>query len=137
MIPLTISKAHESKHPEQKPDSVGRDIFDSADIDSLGVITKPVAKVDTLDIELGELLVAADDASGQEGEESVFDITMTPVLALDLARSSNVASAESVSGTSEENEGNEEDGEEDSWLESHVGNEWCVLHRRDVNVICV
>ena len=120
MVALTISEANEPKHPEQKPDSIGTDILDSANIDSLGVITKPVAKVDTLDIELGELLVAADDAGSQESEESVFDIAMTPVLALDLARTSNVTSAESVGGTSEENEGNKEDGEEDSWLESHV-----------------
>jgi hypothetical protein len=120
MTSLTISKAHEAKHPEQKPDSIGADILDSANIDSLRVITKPVAKIDTLDVELGELLVAADDAGSQESEESVFDIAMTPVLALDLARTSNVTSAESVGGTSEENEGNKEDGEEDSWLESHV-----------------
>jgi len=120
MSPLTITKAHESKHPEQKPDSVGTDILDSANIDSLGVITKPVAKVDTLDIKLGELLVAADDTGGQESKESVFDIAMTPVLALDLARTSNVTSAESVGRTSEENEGDKEDGEEDGWLQSHV-----------------
>lgn len=117
---LTISKAHEAKHPEQKPDSVGADILDSANIDSLRVVTKPVAKVDTLDVELGELLVAADDTSGQKSEEGVFDIAMTPVLALDLARSSNVTSAESVGGTSEENEGDKDEGEEDGWLESHV-----------------
>ena len=134
---LTISKAHEPKNPKQKPDSVGTDILDSANVDSLRVITKPIAKVNALDIELGELLVAADDASSQEGEESVLDIAMTPVLALDLARSSNVTSAESVGGTSQENKGNEEDGEEDSWLESHVGHDWCVLHRRDVSVVRV
>jgi hypothetical protein len=120
MIPLTISKAHEPKHPEQKPDSVGTDILDSTNIDSLRVITKPVAKVDTLDIELGKLLVATNDASGQKSKEGVLDITMTPVLALDLARSSNVTSAESVGGTSEENKGDKEDGEEDGRLESHV-----------------
>jgi hypothetical protein len=120
MISLTISKAHEPKHPEQKPDSIGADILDSANIDSLRVVTKPVAKVDTLDIKLGELLVAADDASGQESKKSVFDIAMTPVLALDLARTSNVTSAKSVGGTSKENEGDEKDGEEDGWLESHV-----------------
>jgi hypothetical protein len=120
MASLTISKAHEAEHPEQKPDSVGTDILDSTDVDCLGVITKPVAKVDTLDIELGELLVATDDTSSQESKERVFDIAMTPVLALDLARASNVTSAESVGRTSEENEGDEKDGEEDGWLESHV-----------------
>jgi hypothetical protein len=117
---LTISKAHEAKHPEQKPDSVGADILDSANIDSLGVITKPVAKVNTLDIKFGELLVAANDTSGQESKEGVLDIAMTPVLALDLARTSNVTGAESVGGTSKENEGDKEDGKEDGWLESHV-----------------
>ena len=117
---FTISKAHEPKNPKQKPDSVGTDILDSANVDSLRVITKPIAKVNALDIELGELLVATDDTSGQKSKEGVFDVAMTPVLALDLARSSNVTSAESVSGTSEENEGDKEDGEEDGWLESHA-----------------
>jgi hypothetical protein len=120
MSSLTITKAHESKHPEQKPDSVGTDILDSANIDSLGVITKPVAKVDTLDIKLGELLVAADDTGSQESKKGIFDIAMTPVLTLDLARTSNVTSAESVSRTGKENEGDKEDGKEDGWLESHV-----------------
>ena len=120
MSSLTITKAHESKHPEQKPDSVGTDILDSADIDSLRVITKPVAKIDTLDIELGEFLVTADDTGGQESKESVFNIAMAPVLTLDLTRTGNVTSSESVSRTSEENQGDKEEGEEDGWLESHV-----------------
>ena len=136
MSSLTISKAHEPKYPEQKPDSVGTDIFDSANINSLGVITKPVAKVDTLDIELGELLVTADNAGSQKSKEGVLDITMTPVLALDLARASNVAGAESVGGTSEENEGDQKDGKEDGWLESHVCHDWCLIHRRSVRVVC-
>ena len=130
MTSLTISKAHEAKHPEQKPDSIGADILDSANIDSLRVITKPVAKIDTLDVELGELLVAADDAGGEEGEESVFDIAMTPVLALDLASTSNVTGTESVGRTGEENEGDKKDGEENGWFESHVGHDVCVVRRR-------
>jgi len=134
---LTISEAHKSKNPEQKPDSVGTDILDSANIDSLRVITKPVAKVDTLDIELRELLVTADDASSQESKESVFDISMTPVLTFDLARASNVTSAKSVGRTGEENEGDKEDGEEDGWLESHVRHDWCVVHRKSESVVCV
>jgi hypothetical protein len=44
----------------------------------LTVVTEPVAKVYSLDIELAELLVAANDASSDKREEGVFDIAMAP-----------------------------------------------------------
>jgi hypothetical protein len=46
----------------------------TAHIDSLAVVTKPVAKIDTLDIELGELLVGS--TAGEDGKERIFDITL-------------------------------------------------------------
>jgi hypothetical protein len=43
-------------------------------INSLTVITKPIAKVHTLDIELGELLVRG--TAHEKGEEGVFDVSV-------------------------------------------------------------
>jgi hypothetical protein len=143
-LACAIAEAHETKDPKQEPDSVGADIpvvllaiapyylscsnsilLDSSNIDSLGVITQPVAKVDTLDIEFAEFLVTSNDASGQESEESVFDIAMTPVLAFDLARRGDVASTESLGRTSKVDEGDEEDGEEDGGFECHGRHDVC------------
>jgi hypothetical protein len=44
-----------------------------AHIDGLAVVTKPVTKVDTLNIKLGELLIGS--TAGENGEEGIFDIT--------------------------------------------------------------
>ena len=94
-------------------------------IDSLGVITQPVAEVNTLDIEFAELLVAANDTSSKEGKKSVFDIAVTPVLAFDLARRGNVTSAEGLGRASKVDEGDEEDGEEDGGFECHGRQDGC------------
>ena len=94
-------------------------------IDSLGVITQPVAEVNTLDIEFAELLVAANDTSSKEGKKSVFDIAVTPVLAFDLARRGNVTSAEGLGRASKVDEGDEEDGEEDGGFECHGRHDGC------------
>jgi hypothetical protein len=51
-----IAKAHEAQHPEQNADSLGRHHLDGADVDSLRVVAQPIAKVDTLDVHLAELL---------------------------------------------------------------------------------
>jgi len=61
----SVAEAHEAEHPEEDADSLCRDHLDSADIDGLGVVAQPVAKVDTLDIHLAELLarLAADKQS--------------------------------------------------------------------------
>jgi hypothetical protein len=43
-----IAKRHKGKNPDKNANSAGRDAFESADVDSLTVITKPVTKVDAL-----------------------------------------------------------------------------------------
>jgi len=97
----------------------GLPYLDSTDVDRLGVITQPVAKVDTLDIEFAELLVTTDDARSQESEKRVLNIAVTPVLAFDLARGGDVASTECIGGACKKDEGDEEDGEEDGGFECH------------------
>ena len=94
-------------------------------IDGLRVITQPVAEVNTLDIEFAELLVAANDTSGEESEESVFNIAVTPVLAFDLARRGNVTSTEGLGRASKVDEGDEEDREEDGGFECHGRHDGC------------
>ena len=94
-------------------------------VDSLGVITQPVAEVNTLDIEFAELLVTANDACSEESEKRVFDITVSPVLAFDLARRGDVASTECMGRAGKEDEGDEENGEEDGGFECHVWHDVC------------
>lgn len=72
-------------------------------IDSLGVIAKPIAKVDALDVHLGELLSVAGTAH-QEGKQSVFDVAMAPVLTLDLGRGGDVASSKGMRGARQKDE---------------------------------
>jgi hypothetical protein len=100
-------------------------LLDGSNINGLGVITQPVAEIDTLDIELAELLVAANDASGEESEESVFNIAVTPVLAFDLARRGDVTSTKGLGRASKVDEGDEEDGEEDGGFERHGRHDVC------------
>lgn len=96
-------------------------------IDSLGVVTEPIAKVDALDVHLGELLVAG-SAAHQQGEQSVFDVAMAPVLALDLGRRGDVAGAESMARAREEDKQHQA-GEEKGRREPkgrHGGRSGCV-----------
>lgn len=76
---------------------------DETYVNSLGVVAEPIAKVDTLDVHLGELLAVA-GAAHQKGEQGVLDIAMTPVLALDLSGRGDVASAEGMAGARQEDE---------------------------------
>lgn len=62
----SVAKAHEAEHPKEDADSLCRNHLDSADIDGLGVVAQPVAKVDTLDIHLAELLASL--TADQQGE---------------------------------------------------------------------
>lgn len=71
------TEGHEAKDTKQEADGLGRDGLDSTNVDSLGVIAKPVTKVDAGDGELVELL-AVQGAGHGEGEESIFDIAVSP-----------------------------------------------------------
>lgn len=43
-----VPKAHKSQHPDQNANSIFLDALERSDIDCLTVISKPIAKVDTL-----------------------------------------------------------------------------------------
>lgn len=100
-----IAKGHEAQDPEQDADRLGRHHLDGADIDSLRVVSEPVAKVHTLDVHLAKLLACA--AADQQGKKRVFDIAMAPVLALNGAQAGDVARAESCRGVGPEHEQDE------------------------------
>lgn len=86
-LELACSKAEgkEGEAPKQDTDSLGRELLQSTDVDSLRIITEPVAKVDTLDIEFLEFLIAASDHD--QLQEGIFDITMAIVDCVDLKTS--------------------------------------------------
>ena len=62
----SIAETQETKHPEQDADGLSRHHLDSAHINILLVVAQPVAKVDTLDIHLAELLARL--AANKQGE---------------------------------------------------------------------
>jgi hypothetical protein len=62
----SVAEAHETENPEEDANSLCRDHLDGADIDGLGVVAQPVAKVDTLDIHLAKLLASL--AANEQGE---------------------------------------------------------------------
>lgn len=131
-----ISKSHERQHPQlsnpannqkqilrsllicsvgayNKPDSRPFDIFQRANINGLGVVPQPVAKVNALDSHGVELL-AAERASHEKLEQGILDVTMAPVCPFDLGNGSDIASTKGVSwkGSVEENQ---EEREEERW----------------------
>ncbi len=74
-----IAEAHEAQYPEQDAYCFCTDVFDCSHIHSLTVVSQPVPKVDTFDVELAELLAAS--GTGHENvEQCVFNISMAPVL---------------------------------------------------------
>jgi hypothetical protein len=72
-----VAKGHEAENAKEETDGFGRNGLDSADIDSLGVISEPVSKVRARNVDLVELL-AIEGTSQGEGEESIFDIAVSP-----------------------------------------------------------
>lgn len=76
-LAATIAEGEEAENAEQEADGLSGDVLDGAHVDSLGVVTEPIAKVDTRDHDLVELL-AAYRAGHHDREESIFDITVTP-----------------------------------------------------------
>ena len=51
-----VAEGHETENAEQKANGLSRNRLDSTDIDSLGIVSKPVSEVDTRDVDLVELL---------------------------------------------------------------------------------
>ncbi len=74
-----VAKGHEAKNAEEQTDCFGGNSLDSTDIDGLGVVAKPVAKVDTRDHELAELFAVEGLCHGN-GEQRIFNIAVAPCL---------------------------------------------------------
>lgn len=74
----TVAEGHKAEDAEEETNGLGRYRLDGAHIDSLGVISRPVAKVDPLHHEAGELLAAVEGLGGSEAKQDIRDITMAP-----------------------------------------------------------
>lgn len=101
----SIAKAQEAQDPQKNPDSLCRHHLHGADIDGLGVVTKPIAKVDPLHVHLAKLL--ARTGRDEQCQKGVLDISMTPILPLDLAQAGDVAGTKGCCGTSPDDEQHE------------------------------
>lgn len=82
----TVAKGQETENAKEESDGFGRDRLDSADVDSLRIVSEPVAKVNSRDHDLVEFLMLHGTSHGQ-CEEGIFDITVSPCMrATELAR---------------------------------------------------
>ena len=87
-----VAERHESKDPDKNADGVGLDALESADIDSLRVITQPVAKVNAFDHHAGPLVTL----KTSDLLEHIFDVAMAPVVALNLGDGGDVTCTEGM-----------------------------------------
>lgn len=71
------AEGQEAQDTKEQADGLCGNSLDGTDVDGLGVVTKPIAKVDARDHQLIELLATKGAGHGQ-GEESIFDIAVTP-----------------------------------------------------------
>ena len=90
----------------QYPNSFCRDVFNRSDIHGLRIISEPVPKVCALYVHLAELFPPG-SFRNKNRQESIFNITMTPIYALDLGHAGNITSPECMSGASEEDQQDE------------------------------
>ena len=81
------------------------DSLQGADINALGVVSEPVTEVDARDHHSGPFL-AVDEG---QSLEHVFDVAMSPVVALDLGDGGNIASTESFGFAWEDNQDKSQD----------------------------
>lgn len=72
-----VAKGQEAEDAEQETDGLCRDRLDGTDVDGLGIVTEPVAKVDTGHHELAKLFAVEGSGHGQ-GEQGIFDIAVSP-----------------------------------------------------------
>lgn len=86
-----ITEAQEAQDPKQDANRLSRHHLDGANIDSLRVIAEPIAKVDPLDVHLAELLARA--RGDEQRKQRIFNVSMAPILPLDLAQAGDVARA--------------------------------------------
>ena len=71
------AEGQEAQDTKEQADGLCGNSLDGTDIDGLGVVAKPIAKVDAGNHQLVELL-ATKGASHGQGKESIFDITVAP-----------------------------------------------------------
>jgi hypothetical protein len=84
--------------------------------------TKPVAKVDALDVHLAELLACA--GRHENIEQGVLDISMTPVLSFNLRHRGDIAGTERIRRTNaadQQNQAGQEERPQGEFGERHVG----------------
>lgn len=77
----SVAKTHKAQNPQDNANSFSADVFHGANVNSLAIVSQPVAKVYTLDIQLAKFF-AAGSTGHEDVEKGIFNITMTPVLAL-------------------------------------------------------
>ena len=120
-----IAKLEEAKHGDNVDDASGGEDLECRDIDGLGHVTQPVAKIDAGDVGLGELLAAVlaaakdgtnDTGTGSrldEGLDDILNVSMEEVAAKDTRCLRYGSRAESSHGGGREGE-DEEEGEEET-----------------------
>ena len=94
-LAATIAKGQETEDAEKEADGFGGNGLDGTDIDGLGVVAEPVAKVNAGNGELVESL-AAHGAGHGDLEEGICDITVAPCFPVSLI--STITVTANVSG---------------------------------------
>jgi len=102
---IYIPKGHEAQDPDQNANGLGTNVFDGTHIDCLTVVTKPVSKVHSLDVELAKL-AATGHSSQKKRKKGILDISMAPILAFNTREGRDIPRAEAV-GLARDREKNE------------------------------
>lgn len=79
-----VAKGHEAEDAEEQADGLGGDGLDGADVDGLGVVAEPVAKVNAGDHDFAKLF-AVEGLGHGNGEEGILNVTVTPSFVLEEA----------------------------------------------------
>ena len=86
----TISKTHETEHPNNNANRFSANIFDRSDIYSLTIVPQPISKIYTFYVELAELLPTS-SARHEYIEQGIFDVAMTPIDTLNTGNGGCIA----------------------------------------------
>ena len=77
-----VAEAHETQDPKNDTNGFGADVFDGAHVDGLAIIAQPVAKVNSLHVQLAEFLASC-STGHKDVEQGVLDVSMAPIRTLD------------------------------------------------------
>ena len=77
-----IAKGDEGETPKQDANGLGRKLFQSTHINCLRIISEPVAKVYTLDVEFAEFVTCT--GSNKKLGEDTLNVTMSVIDVVDL-----------------------------------------------------